>query len=91
MIDEKIFLINQLKMIKNIWKHSKNYNWSRRSLHNWLFSRLQLFHKRYKMIGIYLSKQQTLDADPKAIHQVNFTGNLSGNNIRLIFFIIEEV
>ena len=43
------------------------------------------------MIGIYLSKQQTLDADPKAIHQVNFTGNLSGNNIRLIFFIIEEV
>ena len=38
-----------------------------------------------------LSKQQELDADPKAKQQINFTGNLSSNdNNRLIFFIIEE-
>ena len=43
------------------------------------------------MIAIDLSKQQTLNADPKAIQQINFTGNLSGNNNRLMAFIIEEV
>ena len=34
------------------------------------------FIKPYKMIAIDLSKQQGLDADPKAIQQINFTGNL---------------
>ena len=29
------------------------------------------------MIAIDLIKQQTLDADPKAIKQINFTGNLN--------------
>ena len=43
------------------------------------------------MIAIDLSKQQAFDADPKVMQQINFTGNLSGNNNRLIFFIIEEV
>ena len=42
------------------------------------------------MITIDLSKQQTLDADPKAMLQISFTENLSGNNNRSIFFIIEE-
>ena len=46
--------------------------------------------KYYKMIAIDLSKQQALDADPKTINQINFTGNLSGTNNRLIFLIIEE-
>ena len=44
------------------------------------------------MIAIDLSKQQALDADPKAIQQINFTGNLNGNdNNRSLFFITEEV
>ena len=43
------------------------------------------------MIALYLSKQQALDVDPKAIKQINFTGNLSGNNNRLIFFITQEM
>ena len=30
----------------------------------------------YKMITIDLSKQQALDADPRAIQQINFTENL---------------
>ena len=42
------------------------------------------------MIVIDLSEQQALDADPEAIQQTNFTGNLNGNNNRLKFFIIEE-
>ena len=49
------------------------------------------FKKHYKMIARYFSKQKALNADPKAIQQVNFTRNISGNNNnRLIFFIIEE-
>ena len=42
------------------------------------------------MIAIDLSKKQALDADPKAIQRIKFTGNLSSNNNRLIFFIIEK-
>ena len=34
------------------------------------------FKKFYKMIAVDLSKQQALDADPKAIQQTNFTANL---------------
>ena len=34
------------------------------------------FKKYYKLIAINLSKQQKLDADPKAIQQINFTGNV---------------
>ena len=45
------------------------------------------------MIAIDLSKEQALDADPKAIKQINFTGKLSqeGYANRTMFFIIEEV
>ena len=32
------------------------------------------------MIAIDLSKQQALDADPKAIQQSNFTANLDKSN-----------
>ena len=42
------------------------------------------------MIAVDLSKQQALDADPKAIQQINFTANLDrGGNTR-IYFILEE-
>ena len=40
------------------------------------------------MIAIDLSKQQALDANPKAIQQIHFTGNLEEN--ATMFFIIEE-
>ena len=44
----------------------------------------------YKLIAIDLSKQQKLDADPKAIQQINFTGNLDRAEGSTMFFIIEE-
>ena len=37
-----------------------------------------------------LSKQQTLDADPKAIQQVKFTANLDRAGSTRICFILEE-
>ena len=38
--------------------------------------RLSLFWKILQLIAIDGSTQQKLDADPKAIQQINFTGNL---------------
>ena len=34
------------------------------------------------MIAIDLSKQEALDGDSKAVQQINFSGNLSGNRNR---------
>ena len=48
------------------------------------------FKKYYKMIAIDLSKQQALDADPRAIQQINFTANLDRANNTRIYFILEE-
>ena len=42
------------------------------------------------MISIDLSKQQALDADPRAIQQINFTANLDRNRNTTMSFIIEE-
>ena len=42
------------------------------------------------MIAIDLSKQQALDGAPKAIQQVNFTGNLDRTADATMFFIKEK-
>ena len=42
------------------------------------------------MIAIDLSKQQALNADPRAIKQINFTSNLDKAENTTMFFIIEE-
>ena len=49
------------------------------------------FKKYYKMIAIDLSKQQALDADPKAIQEINFTANLDRAGNTRTYFILEEV
>ena len=48
------------------------------------------FKKNYKMIAIDWSKQQVLDADPRAIQQINFTANLDRGGNTTMFFIIEQ-
>ena len=45
----------------------------------------------YKIIARDLSKQQKLDADPKAIQQFNFTRTLDRDGNTKISFITEEV
>ena len=45
------------------------------------------FKKYHKLITIDLSKQKALDCDPKANHQINFTGHLDNEKM---LFIIEE-
>ena len=47
--------------------------------------------KYYKMIAVGSSKEQALDADPKAIKQINFTANLDRAGNTRFYFILEEV
>ena len=46
------------------------------------------FEKNYRLIAADLSKQNALDADPKAIQQITFTGK-GGNQIR-VYYILEQ-
>ena len=48
------------------------------------------FKDHYKMIAIDLSKQQALDADPRAIQQISFTANLDRDENTTMFFLIEK-
>ena len=54
----------------------------------WTISTLK---KYYKMIAVGSSKEQALDADPKAIKQINFTANLDRAGNTRFYFILEEV
>ena len=42
------------------------------------------------MIAVDLSRQQTLDANPRAIQQINFTANLDRADNTRVCFIFEE-
>ena len=42
------------------------------------------------MIAVDLTKQQALDADPRAIQQINFTVNLDRAGNTRAYFILEE-
>ena len=42
------------------------------------------------MIAVNLSKQKILDADPRAIQQINFTANLDRAGNTRIYFILEK-
>ena len=42
------------------------------------------------MIAVDLSKQQTLEADPRANRQINFIANLNRAGNTRIYFIFEE-
>ena len=42
------------------------------------------------MIAVDLRKQQALDADPRAIEQINFTENLDREGNTIIYFILED-
>ena len=48
------------------------------------------YKENYKVIAIDLSRQQGLDAGPRAIQKINFTSNLDRTGNTTTFFIIEE-
>ena len=90
MIDEKNFFdqtVKNNKMFENIRKiaTSQGDDYTTGCLLDYIY-----FKNYYKMIAVDLSKQQALDADPKAIQQINFTANLDRAGNTTMFFIIEE-
>ena len=48
------------------------------------------FKDTYKVIALDLSKQQSLDADPRSSQQINFAANLDRPGNTRIYFILEE-
>ena len=48
------------------------------------------FIENYKLISIDLSRQNKLDADPRAIQQISFTAKLDRAGNTTIFFITEK-
>ena len=64
---------NELKTYVNIWK-IKMVQWDGYTI-SFLLD-YPYFKNYFKTIAVDLSKEQALDADPKEIHQINFTGNL---------------
>ena len=48
------------------------------------------FKNTYKMIAVDLSRQQALDADPRAIQQVSFTTNLDRAGNTRVYFILKK-
>ena len=57
-----------------------------------MFTRLSLFQKALEVNCNRFNWQQAIDADPKAIQPMNFTGNLAheGNANTTMFFNIKE-
>ena len=90
-IDEKNFfeqpIKNDLIIYSNIRKITtgQDDDYTTGCLQNYTFLK-----NCYKMIAIDLSKQQALDADPKAIQQLRFIANLNQAGNTTMFFIIEE-
>ena len=48
------------------------------------------FKEHYKLISIDLSKQQVVDAAPKAMHQISYTGNLKRDGNTQMFFVVKK-
>ena len=82
MIDGRNFFVQP---VKNNKIRYENIRYETGCLLDYLY-----FNKNYKMIAKDLSKQHELDADPKAIQQINFTANLDRAGNKRIFFILEE-
>ena len=50
----------------------------------------QLTSDDYRLIAIDLSNQKALDADPKAIQQIIFTGKAPDNTIRIYYSLAQS-
>ena len=91
MIDEKTFFDQPVKNEKITYENVRNVaagqgdDYTTGCLLDYTYLK-----KYYKMIAIDLSKQQALDADPKAIQQINFTASLDRAGNKRFYFILEE-
>ena len=86
---EEIFSVNNdLRTYDNIWIITTGLGYC--YANGCLLDYPYVYKKHYKMKAIDLSKQQVLDAGPKATQQIDFTGNQDQPEYTTMFFIIEE-
>ena len=91
MIDgQKLFnqsVKNDLRTYDNIWKTETGQGdgYTTGCLLNYCY-----FGECYETIATDLNKQRALDADTKAIQQINFAGNVDWDGNTTMFFIIDE-
>ena len=91
MIDGENFFDQPIKYDKGTYENIRKIVTSQRD--NYTFGCLldyTYFKGYYEMIAVDLIKQQTPDADRKAIQQTNFTANFSRAVNAWIYFIFEE-
>ena len=70
---EEIFMIIQLKVILKNLEIKKSNDWKRRRLYTTgSLLAFNYFDKHYKFVAVDLSEQKELDADPRAIQQIEF-------------------
>ena len=62
-----------------IWMNKAN-NRARCILHKWLFVRLWMPQKHYRLTAVNLSRWKEVDIDPKATEQIKFVGKLKNAN-----------
>ena len=88
---EKIYLISQFKNdLKTYDNIIKTANSQGNDCTTWRLPDHSYFKNYYKIISIDLSKQQKIDANPKEIQQIHFTGNQDTAESETMFLIIEE-
>ena len=88
---EKTFLINQQKIDKTTYENTRKITTGQGDDYTTgCLLKYPYFKNYYKMIAIDLSKQQALDADPRAIQEINFTANLGKAGNTRIYFILGE-
>ena len=80
---EKTFLINQEKIRKIATGQGDDYTIG-------CLLGCVYFKDYYKMIAIDFSKQKALDADPRAIQQINCTASLGRAGNTRIYFIFKK-
>ena len=91
MIDRKNFFDQQIKYNKITYENVRKFatgqgdNYTTGCLLDYVY-----FKDNYKETAKNLSKQEVLDADSRAIQQINFTANLDRDGNTRIFSILEE-
>ena len=84
MIDRQNFfdrpIKNNSRTYDNIWKIATGQGDDYTTVFLLDYNYFNIYHK---MIAIDLSKQQAIDADPKATQQNNFTGNLNRDEMQI--------
>ena len=78
---------NDIRAYDNFWKIATGQKDDYTT--GWLLD-YSYFKELYKLTAIDLSKQETFHADPKAIKQINFTGNLERPGNTVIFSFLKN-